>query len=58
MGIPDVSSGESELAATVREATEGKALQPVLSDLGLFGHVARKSDANAAIGMVHGLGLR
>ena len=56
MGLLALSSGESELAAVVRAATEGLGLQPILRDFGLWGHVAIKSDANAAIGMVHRLG--
>ena len=52
-----VSSGESELAAVVRAATEGMGLQSILSDFDLCGHVAIKSDATAAFGMVHRLGL-
>ena len=50
------NSGESKLAAVVRAATEGLGLQSILSDFDLCGHVAIKSDATAAIGMVHRLG--
>ena len=50
-----MSSGESELPAVVRAA--GMGLQSVLSDFGLCGHVAIKSDATAAVGMVHRPGL-
>ena len=61
MGVLALSSGESELAAVVRAvvrtATEGLGLQSIQSDFGLFGHVAIKSDATVAIGMVHRLGL-
>ena len=57
MGVLALSSGESELAAVFSAATEGSGLQPVLSDFDLCGHVAIKSDATAAIGMVHRLGL-
>ena len=57
MGVLALSSGESELAAVVRAATEGLGLQSILSDFALCGHVALKSDATAAIGMVHRLGL-
>ena len=46
MGVLALSSGESELAAVVRAATE---VQSLLSDLDLCGHVAVKSDATAAI---------
>ena len=46
-----MASGESELAAVVRAATEGMGLHSIC------GHVAIKSDATAAIGMVHRLGL-
>ena len=38
-------------------ATEGFGLQSILSDLDLCGHVVIKSDATAAIGMVHRFGL-
>ena len=40
-----------------RAATEGMGLQSILNDFCLCGHVAIKSDATAAIGMVHWLGL-
>ena len=56
MGVLALSSGESELAAVVRASIEGLGLQSILSDLDLCGHVAIKSDATAAIGMVHPLG--
>ena len=56
MGVLALSSGESELAAVVRAAT-GLGLQSILSDFDLCGHVAIKSDATAAIGMVHRPGL-
>ena len=54
-GVLALSSGESELAAVVRAATEGLGLQSILRDPDLCGHVAIKSDATA-IGMVHRLG--
>ena len=57
MGSLALSSGESELAAVVRAATEGMGLQSILSDFDLCGHVAIKSDATVAIGMVHRLGF-
>ena len=57
MGILALSSGESELAADVRAATEGLGSQSILGDFDLCGHVAVKSDASAAIGIVHRLGL-
>ena len=56
MGVLALSSGESELAAVVRVATEGLGLKLILRDFDLCGHVAKKSDATAAIGMVHRLG--
>ena len=56
MGVLALSSGESELAAVVRAATAGLGLQSILSDFSLCGHVAIKSDATPAIGMVHRLG--
>ena len=52
-GNSGMNSGESELPAVVRAATEGMGLQSVLGDFGLCGHVAIKSDATAAVGMVH-----
>ena len=57
IGVLALSSGESELAAVVRAATEGLGLQSILSDFDLSGHVAIKSDATAAIGMDHRFGL-
>ena len=57
LGVLALSSGESELAAVERAATEGMGLQSILNDFCLCGHVAIKSDATAAIGMVHRLGL-
>ena len=57
MGVVALSSGESELAAVVRAATEVMGLQSILNDFCLRGHVAIKSDATAAFGMVHRLGL-
>ena len=40
-----------------RAATVGLGLQAIPSDFDLCGHVAFKSEATAAIGMVHRLGL-
>ena len=57
MGFLALSSGGSELAAVARAATEGMGLQSILNDFCLCGHVAIKSDATSAIGMVHRLGL-
>ena len=57
MRVLALSSGETELAAVVRAATEGLGLQSVLGDVDMCGHEAVKSDATAAIGMVHRLGL-
>ena len=57
VGVLVLSSGESELAAVVRAATEGMGLQSILNDFCLCGHVAIRSDATAAIGMVHQLGM-
>ena len=57
MRVLALSSGESEQAVVVRAATEGLGLQSILSDFDLCGHVAFESDATAAIGMVHRLGL-
>ena len=58
MGVLALSSGESELAAVVRGATEGVGLQSILNDFCLCGNVVIKSDTTAAIGMVHPLGLK
>ena len=57
MGVLALSSGDSELAAFVRAATESSGFQSILNDFDLCGHVAIKSDATPAIGMVHPLGL-
>ena len=57
IGFLALSSGESELAAVVRSATEGMGLRSILSDFNVCGRVALKSDATAAVGMVHPLGL-
>ena len=57
MGILALRRREFELASVVRAATEGLGLQSFLSDFDLCGHVAIKSDATAAIGMVHRLGI-
>ena len=56
-GVRALSSGESELVAIVRAATESLGLQSILSDFDLCSHVAIKSDATAAIGTVHRLGF-
>ena len=52
-----LSTGESELAAVVRAATEGLGLKSVLSDFGYLVTVIIHSDATAAIGMVQRRGL-
>ena len=57
VGVLALSSGEFELAAVVRAAKEGMGLQSILNDFCLCGHVAMKSDATAAIVMVHRFGL-
>ena len=57
MEVLALSSGESEMAVVVRAAAEGMGLQSSLNDFRLCGHVAIKSDATAAVGMVHRLGL-
>ena len=57
MGILALRRREFELASVVWAATEGLGLQSFLSDFDLCGHVAIKSDATAAIGMVHRLGI-
>ena len=50
MGVLALGSGESDLAAVVRAATEGTGLRSILNDFCLCGHVAIESDATAAIG--------
>ena len=57
MGVLALSSGESELAAVVRAATEGMGRMSMWNDFCLCGHVAIKSDATALIGIVRPLGL-
>ena len=57
MGVIAMSSGEAELAAVTRAAAEGLGLRAVLEDFGVRVKVHVKSDATAAIGMVHRLGL-
>ena len=57
VGALALGSGESELAAVVRAATEVMGLRSILNDFCLCGHVAIESDATAAIGMVHRLRL-
>ena len=52
-----IRSGESEVAAVVRAATEGMGLQSILNDFCSCRLVAIKSDSTAAIGMVHWLSL-
>ena len=50
-----LTSEESEQAPVVMPTTEGMGLQSILSDFSLRGHVAIKSDATSATGMVHRL---
>ena len=57
MDIIALSTGESELAAVVKGATEGLGLQSVLRDFGFETSVHLLSDATAAIGIVKRLGL-
>lgn len=52
-----LSTGESELAASVRAAAEGIGLQTLLADFGVEVSVVVESDATAAIGMCRRLGL-
>ena len=47
VGVLALSSGESDLAAVVRAATEGMGQQSILNDFCLCGHVAIRSDAVA-----------
>eukprot|EP00973_Karenia_brevis_P093239 12416353-Karenia_brevis.AAC.1 len=52
-----LSTGEAELAALVRGATEGLGMQAVLNDYGVHVDLEIESDATAAIGMVKRQGL-
>ena len=57
MDILALSSGESELAAVVKGATEALGLQSILKDFGVNTTLHLLSDATAAIGIVCRLGL-
>ena len=57
MDIIALSSGESELCAVVRGATESMGVQACLQDFGFDTSICIKSDATAAIGMVKRLGM-
>ena len=52
-----LSTGEAELGAVVKGATEGLGLQAGLQDMGVDAGIQLKSDATAAIGIVSRLGL-
>jgi hypothetical protein len=52
-----LSSGEAELAAVVKGATEALGLQAILEDFGIPVNLHLRSDATAAIGMVKREGL-
>ena len=52
-----LSSGEAELAATVRGGTESLGMLAVMADFGFVAGIAMESDATASIGMVRRLGL-
>ena len=52
-----LSSGEAELAAMIRGATEALGMQSVLKDFGIWVKLVIRSDASAAIGMVKREGL-
>ena len=52
-----LSSGEAELAAVVRGATEGLGLASIMADFGQKCHISLRSDATAAIGMCKRQGL-
>jgi hypothetical protein len=52
-----LSSGEAELAAVVKGATEGLGMRAVLADFGIDVGLSMYSDATAAIGMVRREGL-
>ena len=57
MDIIALSTGESELGAVVKGATEGLGMQSLLRDFGFEAAVHLLSDATAAIGIVRRLGL-
>ena len=52
-----LSSGEAELAAVVKGATEGLGMQAIMKDFGIKVGLAMFSDATAAIGMVKREGI-
>jgi hypothetical protein len=52
-----LSSGEAELAAVAKGATEGLGMQAIMKDFGIKVGLAMFSDATAAIGMVKREGL-
>ena len=57
LSVVALSSGEAELGALIRGATEGLGLISVLRDLGFQCELMLRSDASAAIGIVQRLGL-
>ena len=52
-----MSSGEAELAAVVKGATEALGMRAILADFGITVSLSMYSDATAAIGMVRREGL-
>ena len=52
-----LSSGEAELAAVVKGATEGLGMKAIMKDFGIDVGLSMFSDATAAIGMVRREGL-
>ena len=52
-----LSSGEAELAAVVKGATESLGMRAILADFGIVVGISMYSDATAAIGMVRREGL-
>ena len=52
-----LSSGEAELAAVVKGATEGLGMKAIMADFGINVSLSMYSDATAAIGMVRREGL-
>ena len=56
-GIVALSSGESELAAVTKAATEALGVQSVLADYGVESRIEIHSDATAAIGICKRQGL-
>ena len=52
-----LSTGEAELGAAVKGATEAEGIQSILRDFEIVARIVMKSDASAAIGITRRLGL-